>query len=133
MPLQIEIPDEDARYLSQQAQEELVASTKKYSQELLNEANRLEAANRENGGDPEITRVMIRDAALHVQRYPPRSKRSWGFTVIQIASAITALLTGGLFDVDKMQQDIGRLIIFLILLSLTIIFATTEIILGRTQ
>jgi len=76
---------------------------------------------------------MLKDAALLLKRYPPKSKRSWGFAVIQILSSVAILIAGGLFDLDKLQQDTNWLFIFLVVLSTAITLTVVEIVLGRTQ
>ena len=43
MSLQINIPDDDIKHLTEPAKEELVISVNEYVNELINEASRLEA------------------------------------------------------------------------------------------
>ncbi len=132
--MDIDIPQENIKYLSQQAKVELTTTAKEYVSNLLAEASRLEAANREHNGQPEITRVNIKDADLLLRKYPHKSNKSWGFTIIQVIASITTLLTGVLVpDTPEKLQNYAGLTFFVIVLSCALIFATIQIILGRTQ
>jgi len=133
MPCEIPVADEDMRYLTDQAQEELLRLGKDYTRKLLKEASRLEAARRTHQGDPEITRTMLKDAALLLGRYPQKSKRPWWFILIQVVSSISVWVTGFLFDLDQLQQDKYWLAGFVLSVVIASVFVVLEIVLGRTQ
>lgn len=59
MPLQISIPDDDIRHLNQPAKDALERSVRGFSNDLLREASRLEAADNTMGQTPQITSSMI--------------------------------------------------------------------------
>jgi len=117
--MQIDIPDEDVRYLNEPAKHVFVKSIESHSEELLAEANRLEAAGKSTGGDPEITSTNISDAALLVRRGYKKPKKSALAVFTQVVAALTTFLTGLIFDFERMKQPVP-LIIFLILLAIAI-------------
>ncbi len=133
MTLQINIPDDQLEYLSEHAKDELNISVRAYASDLIEEASRLETASRVDNGKPEITRSMIKDAVLYLKKYTLNRKITWGYSLIQILAVISILFTGGLFNIDKFQQDTTRLIIFLIVLTIAIVSNTAVIIIGRNQ
>ena len=127
--MEINIPEDKVSYLSKQAQVEFSDSLKSYASDLIDEASRLETASRVSGGDPEITRTMIKDATLYLKKYTHNNKsQSWWFTFLQVVSAISTLFTGGLFNIDKFKSDSINLLIFLSVLAITIVSNTAVII-----
>ncbi len=104
MPLQISIPDDDTKYLNQPAKAELETSVRKFSDELLREASRLEAAGNTTGGSPEITSSMIKDATLLLRRGYRKPKKVWWLVAAQVAAVVTTFITGLLADLDKLKD-----------------------------
>src|SRR6185295_2059023 len=102
--MRIDIPDENIQYLNQQAQAVFVKSVNEFSQELLAEANRLEAVGKSVGGDPEITSSNMSDATLLVRRGYRKKKKPVSAAVIQVIAAISTLITGLAFDFEKIKQ-----------------------------
>jgi len=132
--MEINIPEDKESYLSEQAKEEFSGSLQSYATDLFDEASRLETASRVSEGEPEITRTMIKDAALYLKKYTHNSKpKSWWFTLLQLVSTLSTLFTGGLFNIDKFKNDSTYLIIFLLVLTVTIVSNTAVIILGRSK
>ena len=131
MPLQIDIPDEQLEYLSEHARNEFIDSTKKYVEELIDESSRLESAGRSDNDAPEITATMVKDAALHLKRYPHPQKKKRGQTAVQVISYISTLFTGILFNIKEFQSDAVSLIIFLIVLAIAITTTTIDFTQGR--
>lgn len=132
--MEIRISEDKVGYLSPQAKDEFIDSLKAYASDLIDEANRLEAATSTSKDQPEITRTIIKDATLYLKKYTPKNKpQSWGFTILQILSALFTLFTGGLFEVEKFKTDTTHLTFFLIVLTITIVSNTAVIILGRNK
>jgi hypothetical protein len=126
MPLQIQISDDDIKYLNQPAQVELSSSVDKYVSELLQEASRLEAAGKTTTGDPEITSSMVKDATLLTKRgYRKPQKNAWHIT-LQVVASFSTLLTGLLFDFEKLKEPL-MLAIFILVFSITLVTTTLVI------
>jgi hypothetical protein len=119
MPLQINIPDEDTKYMNAPALAELEISIGKFSEELLNEASRLEAAGNTTGRTPEITSSMMKDATILVRRGYKKPKKVWWLISAQVVSTITTFITGLLTDLDKLKEP-NAMVIFIIFLSIAI-------------
>ena len=126
MPLQIQISDDDIKYLNEPAEAELASCVEKYISELLQEASRLEAAGKTTTGDPEITSSMIKDAALLTKRGYRKAKKNAWHIALQIIAAASTLITGLLFDFEKLKQPI-MLAVFILLFSIALITTTLVI------
>lgn len=133
MSIDIKIPDNHLTYLSNHAKDELVTTVTAYTEDLISEASRLEAASRNDSGKPEITRTMIADASLILKKYPAQKKKTWGNWVNQIISIFSTLFAGALFNIDKFQLDSTRLVAFLIVLAIAIFTNTANIFIGREK
>lgn len=132
MSLQIEIPDDKINNLSDPAKSKLSELTEKYTIDVINEANRIEAELRSDNNDPEITGTIIQDAVLHLKRHSPRNRR-FGFVINQIFMSLSTLFTGILFNIKEFQQDATCLVIFLVVLAIAIVTTTIHFIYGRTK
>ena len=133
MKIEIDLDERATQYLSPQARRSLKSLANKYAQNLLLEAIRLEAAGHSQRGDPEITGKNVTDAATYLKGFPNPQKRAWWFVLIQVASAITTLLVGALFDLPTVQRDATALYFFLAILVLAVVLNSAEIIIGRPQ
>ena len=135
MKFEYDIPDNSVAYLSEQAKQELGSLSKIYAIELLDEANRLEAAGRSGSGTPEVTRSNIKDASLIVRKLPVHQSQSAWLIALKVLSSITTFLTGILFNIDKLKDANNQwgLPIFVFVLAIAIISTTADIILGRSK
>ena len=124
MPLQINILDDDIRYLNEPAKEELGKILHEHTKEIVREANRLEANHHSTEGNPEITSTLIKDASTVINRgyIIPRKKR-W-FYIVKTLAIIGTLITGFLFD--KLNEPWGP-ITFALAFALTTILTTIQI------
>ena len=121
MPIQINIQDEDIQYLNGPAQVQMQKHVENYIDELLNEASRLEAAQRTTGGDPEINSSMVNDAAHMMSRgYQKHRKPGW-ITACQVVAILSTLFTGLVFDFERMKDPV-MLVAFVVLLAIAITF-----------
>lgn len=94
LPVEIDLPDGIAQGLSPAARSKLDECVQGLARDIVDEASRMEANQRSNAGQPEITSTMIADAASWIRRgyvRPPPSPRA---RMIQLASASSAILTG---------------------------------------
>jgi hypothetical protein len=128
MPLRIHVPDDDTRYLNSPAVAELESSMRKFSDDLLKEASRLEAASKTTSGNPEITSSMIRDATLLLRRGYRKPRKDRGLVGAQVVAAVTTLVTGLLADLEKLKDPI-LMIVFIVFLSIAI--TATVLVLGK--
>lgn len=133
MKIDAKIDESTSRYLTPQAKEAFHESVQTYSEKLVSEASRLEAVSHSHSGDPEITAKNVADATTYLRGYPRSEPRSKWFIALQLASAVTALLVGVLFDLETIQGDTGAFYIFILVFSLALILNSAQILIGRTQ
>lgn len=133
MPITVNVSESKLTDLSIQAKEELVSATTRYVEDIIDEANRLEAADSGEQNRPEITRSTIKDAVLYLKKYPKKKRTSSTYVLLQIVSAISMLLTGCLFNVDKFRTDNSWLIWFLIMAAIAFTSTTSVFLLGRSE
>lgn len=119
MGLQIELSDEDIKYLNPPAKSELIGDIQKYIDELLKEASRLEAAGKTTVGNPEITSSMVKDAALLLKRGYKRANKGKWQVILQIGASISTLVTGILFDFEKLKEPL-MLVAFMLVFSIAL-------------
>ena len=119
MNIEFQIPDEKIQNLSQNAKSELKNLCKDYTEEILDEASRIESSRRNPETDSEITASIIKEADIFSKRFPAPKKRSWWVKVIQIIAFISCIITGSLFDTDKFQ-DSKHVFLFIIVLFVAI-------------
>ena len=130
MPLEITIPDDDTKYVIPSAVAELQSSIKHYSDDLLQEASRLEATAKTTSGNPEITSSMIKDADLLLRRGYRRPRKKKWLVAAQIVATVSGILTGLLAKFDRFKEP-AWLIAFVAIL--TIAITTTVIIIVSEQ
>lgn len=127
MPINIEIEDGKLEGFNEHAQEKLKASIESYSNSLISESNRLEAGFNSASGVPEITSSIVSEANSYLtNRFSSKSRSSWGRKLTKIAATVFALITGLVYESDSMQEP-TTLIAFVIVLSLTIILTTINV------
>ncbi|HFF8434858.1 hypothetical protein [Serratia marcescens] len=123
MSIKIEIPDEDLNGFSAQAQETLKTAIEEFSSELIDETNRLEAGRNASKGAPEVTRGMVIDAKILLKRGLGSPKKGMWPKILQIISAILSLLAGIMYN-DTKLQDSAYLLIFILVVTATILAVT---------
>jgi len=121
MGIQIDIPDKDIQHLNNPAQQQLRRHVEGYIDQVLEEANRLEATHRTTDGDPEINSSMVNDAAHLIRHGYQKHKKPGWLTACQVTATLSALFVGLLFDFEKLK-DPFMLVVFIILLAIAIIF-----------
>src|SRR5680860_1429373 len=116
MKLEIDIKDEKVENLSPPAETRLKTVVSKYSNDILDEASRIETT-RNSGHSPEITATIIDDAVDFNKRFRVRKKNSTPKIIALIIAFISTVLTGGLFKTEKFNEPkylIPFLVVFLI-------------------
>jgi hypothetical protein len=116
MKLEIDIEDEKVEHLSPPAESRLKTVVSKYSNDILDEASRIETT-RNNGHSPEITATIIDDAVDFNKRFRTRKTNSTSKIIALIIAFISTVLTGGLFKTEKFNEPkylIPFLVVFLI-------------------
>ena len=115
MVLRVEITDEQLENMSEKAKEELVSQLSTYAENIIKEANLIEEGNREDGGNREITSSIVMQAVRKYKSNAPQKKGN-GLVVLKVVSAFSLLITGFLFDANGYQDNIVKLILFIITL-----------------
>lgn len=128
MKIEIEISDDKMQNLSQTAKVELTKVAKKYSEDVLDEASRIEESRRTTNPNPEITAAIINDAVVFAKNYGIRKRKPKKVIFMQVLAFLSSTLTGGLFDTEKFK-DTWYVILFLIVFLLSIV-ATVYLILN---
>lgn len=113
--LQVQITDEQMENMSEKAKEELVSQLSTYAERIIKEANLIEEGNREDGANREITSSIVKQAVRKYKSNVPTKKEN-GLVVIKVFSAFSLLITGFLFDANGYQDNIIKLILFIIAL-----------------
>lgn len=128
MPVEISIHDDDIKYLNRPAKAELQKVIENYYNDLLKEANRLEATSKATQGSPEITSTLIKDADLLFRRGYRKPKRSPWLKAAQIGSTVASVITGILADPETLKSTL-LIILFIVVFSIAI--ATTVLVVAK--
>lgn len=124
MKIEIEIADSKLENLSDSANDQLKAISKKHIEDILDEAGRLEASRNGSGNNPEITAAIINDAVEFTKKYRFSKRKPGRKIILQILAFITTVLTGGLFQPKEFTDKwflIAFLVVFLIAIILNLI------------
>lgn len=103
MKVEFDIPDEKVTALNQNGRAELTRHCKQWTEDIIDEATRIEAT-RNDGASTEITAAIIAEAATYSKRFPFIKKKKWWIKLIQIVAFIFSLVAGSLLDVDKFKE-----------------------------
>jgi cell division protein FtsB len=115
--IQINIADDKIDNLSTDAQTTLKKQMEKYADDIIKEANLVEEAIREDGASTEITSNIIL-LAVRRNRNHSNKKSNKGLLFFKIVSALSLLITGFLFDENGYQDNIIRLVAFIIVFAI---------------
>lgn len=115
MAVQVNIDDNKIDNFSDGAQTTLKKQMEKYADDIIKEANLIEEAIREDGANTEITSNIVLQAVRKNKSNP--SKKSNRFLLItKIISSFSLLITGFLFDSSGYQNNVLKLIAFVVCL-----------------
>lgn len=87
----------------------------KYTDDIIKEANLIEEAIREDGASAEITSNIVLQAVRKNKNNHNR-KANTSLIIIKIVSAFSLLITGFLFDSTGYQDNILKLVAFVVCL-----------------
>lgn len=119
---EIELDDDDLSSLTEGAKNKLSEETKSFATELLCEAIRIEEVERQEGANCEITSSIVMQAA-RVKKYKRHSEKStpmW-LKIVKILSSISLVITGFLFDPNGYQNNMLKLMSFIIIFAIACI------------
>jgi hypothetical protein len=114
LPVRIEIPDASLTYFSSEAKNELENHLKKYSTEIIKEAERIEESLKEDTSTPEITRQVIKQSVTSCKNVYGTRKQPWRTIVKKITATLGMAISGYLCDFDKFKESTPHLFIFMI-------------------
>lgn len=129
MPLQISIDEDKINNFSKDAQNTLIEQVKKYTVDIIKEANLIEEGIRENGASTEITSNIVLQAVRKHRTYHINKKPNIVLIIIKVISCFSLLLTGFLFDYSGYEGDTGRLIAFVIFLIIATVSTVLQFVL----
>ena len=113
--VQVNIDDNKIDNFSDGAQTTLKKQMKKYADDIIKEANLIEEAIREDGANTEITSNIVLQA-VRKNKSNPSKKPSRFLLITKIISSFSLLITGFLFDSSGYQNNVLKLIAFVVCL-----------------
>ena len=111
MAVQINIDENKIDNFSDGAQTTLKKQMEKYADDIIKEANLIEEAIREDGANTEITSNIILQA---VRKNNSSKKPNRPLLIAKIISVFSLLITGFLFDSSGYQNNVLKLIAFIV-------------------
>ena len=115
MAVQVNIDDNKIDNFSDGAQTTLKKQMEKYADDIIKEANLIEEAIREDGANTEITRNIVLQA-VRKNKSNPSKKPNRFLLITKIISSFSLLITGFLFDSSGYQNNVSKLIAFVVCL-----------------
>ena len=115
MAVQVNIDDSKIDNFSVGAQTTLKKQIEKYADDIIKEANLIEEALREDGASTEITRNNLLQAVRKNKTAHSR-KPNRTLLITKIVSSLSLLVTGFLFDSAGYQNNVIKLIAFIVCL-----------------
>lgn len=124
MPIDIKIEDNDLVGFNQQAKDELVNSITEFSDDLITEANRIESQTNSTSQGPEVTSSMVRDAKVLLRHKLGKPQTSTGSIILKILATLFVLLSGIMYQPDKLKAVDEYMVFYIIVIALAILFTT---------
>lgn len=115
MAVQVNIDDNKIDNFSVGAQTTLKKQIEKYADDIIKEANLIEEALREDGASTEITSNNVLQA-VRKNKTNHNKKPNKSLLITKIVSSLSLLVTGFLFDSAGYQDNVIKLIAFIICL-----------------
>lgn len=113
--VQVNIDDNKIDNFSDGAQTTLKKQMEKYADDIIKEANLIEEAIREDGANTEITSNIVLQA-VRKNKSNPSKKPNRFLLITKIISSFSLLITGFLFDSSGYQNNVSKLIAFVVCL-----------------
>ncbi len=124
MPIDIQIPDSDIIGFNTQAKIELENSIKEFSDDLIYESNRIESSINSTSQGPEITSSIVRDAKVLLRHKLGKPKQGTGSVILKILSSLFVLLSGIMYQPEKLKAAGVYMVFYIIVIALAILFTT---------
>ena len=115
MAVQVNIDDNKIDNFSVEAQTTLKNQVEKYADDIIKEANLIEEAFREDGESAEIISNHVLQAVRKNKTNHHRKPNRF-LIITKIISSLSLLVTGFLFDSAGYQNNVGKLIAFIVCL-----------------
>lgn len=115
MAVQVNIDDNKIDNFSDGAQTTMKKQMEKYADDIIKEANLIEEAIREDGANTEITSNIVLQA-VRKNKSNPSKKPNRFLLITKIISSFSLLITGFLFDSSGYQNNVSKLIAFVVCL-----------------
>lgn len=113
--VQVNIDDNKIDNFSDGAHTTLKKQMEKYADDIIKEANLIEEAIREDGANTEITSNIVLQA-VRKNKSNPSKKPNRILLITKIISSFSLLITGFLFDSSGYQNNVLKLIAFVVCL-----------------
>lgn len=111
MEIKFEIDNNKVQNFTDGAKNRLSLQAQKYTEDVINEAEKVEELLREDGASPEITENIVFQA-IRRNRTPIKHRRKWGITVIKILSELLLFISGLLFNQEALSTNIVYFSVF---------------------
>jgi hypothetical protein len=121
--MQIDIDDTTLTGFSTPARNEVKKAALQFTDDLLAEANRIEASRNPTAGTPQVTSGMVLEATLLVRRGLVRPRKKIGAKLLRVCAAVLSLVIGLTYDANKLQ-DKTYMMLFVLLVAMTILAIT---------
>ena len=103
MIIEVDIPENKVANFSPIAKKELEKHALRVTEEIIDEASRIEASRRLSDTNSEITQSVVKEAATHPRMFFSK-KKNWGTKILQALAFISTFYSGFLFDTDKFNN-----------------------------
>ena len=113
--VQVNIDENKIDNFSDGAQTTLKKQMEKYADDIIKEANLIEEAIREDGANTEITSNIVLQA-VRKNKSNPSKKPNRFLLITKIISSFSLLITGFLFDSSGYQNNVLKLLAFVVCL-----------------
>lgn len=119
MKVEFDISDEKVQNVSEGGRIDLALHCKKFAEDTVDEASRIEASRRSPNTKTEVTAAIITEAVTYSRRFPAKPRKSIKNKLIQVVAFVSTLITGSLLDTDKFKET-SHVIWFIISLGLAL-------------
>ncbi len=123
MKIQIQVSDDKIDHFSSEAKKELKKQSGRITNEIVDEACRIEATRHIPDTASEITQSIVNEAATQPQMKFGK-KKTRRYQITQVSAGISSLLSGLLLDFDNMATNLIVFIISLVLLAIALVTHT---------
>jgi len=120
--MKIEIPDADLKGFNQQAKDEFKKSLLDFSNDLICESNNIESATNPDSKVTQIISSMVHDANTFLRRKLVKSKRKPWNVFFKLMSAVFILLSGIMYQTDKLKNAEFYLAGYIVIIALATLF-----------